>query len=143
MLVIFDLNRTLICKYPSLKVRPHFKELYQFLKQNAIKIGFWSFCQKHNYEKVLTFLQNEGYQFDLTRYDSIDSTKAFGKERKKDLNIIALELNIKLDEIILIEDDETKCVEKQNRLIVKPFDGDYADVEFKSIKLHFERLLNK
>lgn len=131
MIIIFDLNKTLLIKYPNLILRPYFKELYNFLKIHKIKIGIWSFCNKNNFKRIINFLNENGFtEFDFLKCEPNDSTKNI---KKKDLKEVAEQLNEKLNEIILIEDDENKCVLNQNRLIVKPFNGSSYDFEFKNV----------
>ena len=140
MLVIFDLNKTLIHKHPTLMLRPHTLELFNHLRNKGIKIGIWSFCNELNFKKIFNSLKQHNFKdFDFLKCSSIDSTKTDlnGFMYKKDLNFVAEEMKIKNDEIILIEDDENKCVLNQKRIIVKPFLRDSSDLEFKRIFQNF------
>ena len=61
MLVIFDLNKTIIKPRFGNKrnnekgyvIRPHFKELYSFLKENGVKVGLYSFCRAKKFREVV------------------------------------------------------------------------------------------
>lgn len=152
MLVVFDLNKTLINKRKrsdgslKIQIRPFFKELYDFLIKNKIKIGIWSFCTEKNFTEIIKFLGKKGFTDFFILKNEYKNSKTLRKSNeihklKKDLEEISIEKNIPLKEIILIEDDEVKCVDFQKRIIVRKFKN-LLDSEFLNVKEIIKNLLN-
>ena len=138
MLVIFDLNKTIIKPSFGNKrnnekgyvIRPHFKELYSFLKENGVKVGLYSFCRAKKFREVVLQFEEGGCVFDFLKNEFSDNktnNKDMNSTGKKDLLLISRETGICLDEIFLVEDDLRKCVVGQNYVLVSEFHGRGVD----------------
>lgn len=59
ILVVFDLNGTLIASSNKKKIRPHLKRLKELEDSQAYQLAVWSSSQEHNVQWVCDMLEEE------------------------------------------------------------------------------------
>lgn len=136
-LILFDLNKTIIHNVRAgrnenstnkIYIRPHLKYLLQELKKYNLDIGIWTFSSVDIAKNILDFLEESlQIKFDLMKVSS-------SSIKKKDLNVIKMEY--KYENVVLIEDNEEKCVEGQNYIIIKRFISDFKNLDRELIRVY-------
>lgn len=135
----------------ALYLRPYLKEFIKFLDSN-FKIFFYTRADKKYAETILKFLLLDKYPLFGREHTIIHNDIVFNpyrgniviKRYQKDLNIIAENLKIDINDIIFIDDvtENEQLIQPELTIKIPEFDYEVQDFDLKIIKNHIEQGLN-
>lgn len=104
-------------------VRPHVRDLANYLHEEGIRYAFWTTAMEHNGVHLVDIATRNGLDMPEIKLYHSHSNKIPGHpyKRCKDLEVVSRMAQVPLEHIRLVDDEEMKAVQKDQLIQIKPY----------------------